>query len=363
MVPRVVLFSAICAGMVALAACAQPAASTPTQAPTTAAKAAEPTKATAAAQPTIASAPQPTAAPAKKVDFPQKGKSITILVPFAAGGSTDIAARVLAPYMEKELGVPVEVVDKPGASTQTAATELVNSKPDGYTLLLVSIPTTLVTYLDPERKANYTAKSFQPVATTWIDGLGFVVKADSPFKTAKDVIDAAKAGPGAVKVSTAGLMGVTHLGALAWQKEAGVEFAYVHFNSGTEAVTAALGGHVDLAACTLGNIGSMYKAGTVRVVGIADSQPSPLVPGAPTLESQGYKVYSSAGYVLTAPAGTDPAVVKILETAAKNVVNNSEFKSKVTDIGMEARFMDSVQSTAYWAEREAWTAEMMKLAK
>ncbi len=346
--------------------CGQAAPSAaPTQAPSSPQKAAEPTKAAAAA-PTGAApaAAAPTSAPAAKaVDYPAKGKTITLLVPFAAGGSTDLATRVLAPLLQKELSVPVEVVDRPGATTQVAAQELISSKPDGYTYLMFAIPTTLVTYLDPERKAAYTRNDFQPVATAFADGLAIVVKADSPFKTVKDVVDAAKANPGKVTVSTAGLKGINHLGMLALSQLAGVTFSYVHFNSGTEAITAALGDHVQVATATLGNVRSQVKNGTVRVLGIFDSQPNDLLPGAPTLESQGYKVYASAAYIVTAPKDTPKPIVSIMESAVKNAVASNEFKQKINEIGMSPKYMSAGQAATYWAEQETWTKPLLALAK
>lgn len=346
--------------------CGQAApASAPTQAPSSAPKAAEPTKAAAAAPTGAPAAAAPTSAPtaAKTVDYPAKGKTITLLVPFAAGGSTDLATRVMAPLLQKELGVPVEVVDKPGATTQVAAQELVSSKPDGYTYLIFSIPTTLITYLDPERKPTYSRSDFEPVATAFADGLAIVVKADSPFKTVKDVVDAAKANPGKVTVSTAGLKGINHLGMLAFSQVAGVTFSYVHFNSGTEAITAALGDHVQVATATLGNVRSQVKNGTVRVLGIFDSQPNDLLPGAPTLASQGYKVYASAAYIVTAPKDTPKEIVSIMDSAVKNAVTGDEFKQKITEIGMSPRYMSADQAAAYWTEQEAWTKPLLALAK
>ena len=177
-----VLAAAIVFGVLLVAGCSQAApAAAPTQAPATPVKAAEPTKAAAAAPTSAPAAAAPTSAPAsaptssptaaKTVDYPAKGKAITLLVPFAAGGSTDLATRVMAPLLQNELGVPVEVVDKPGATTQVAAQELVTSKPDGYTYLMFALPTTLITYLDPTRQSTYSRKDFEPVATAFADGL------------------------------------------------------------------------------------------------------------------------------------------------------------------------------------------------
>src|SRR5687767_10414709 len=96
-------------------------------------------------------------------EFPVKGKPITIMVPFSAGGVTDTSARMMAAEFEKELGTPVQVVNKPGANSQVGLSELVRAKPDGYTLSYATLPTVTTHYLDPTRGAVYTRKDFQPI--------------------------------------------------------------------------------------------------------------------------------------------------------------------------------------------------------
>jgi len=170
---------------------------TPTQsiaAPTKAAPTAQPT--TKAAEPTKAS--DATGASAKKVNYPAEGKAVSIIVPFPAGSANDTCARVLIPVLERELRVPVQVVNKPGASTQTGMTELVTQPTDGYTLGLISLPGAMLAYLDSERKAIYGRKDFVPLAFQSWDPDAIGVAADSPYKTMKDLIDAAKAKPGEI---------------------------------------------------------------------------------------------------------------------------------------------------------------------
>lgn len=354
----VLILVALLSLSLAVAGCSQTApAAAPTTAATQPAKAAESTKPAAPAAQPIA------AAPAKKADFPQNGKTINIIVPFAAGGSTDSATRMLAPLMEKDLGVPVQIVDKAGASTQIGAADLVASKPDGYNLLMFALPTTLITYLDPERKAGYTRKDFQPIAMAFSDGLGIAVPTDSRFKTAKDVVEAAKENPGNITMGTSGLLGLNHLGMVAWEKQSGIKFAYVHFNSGLEAITASLGGHLDVASATLGNVQPQFKNGTVRVLGILEKEQSDLLPGAPTLESQGYPVFASAAYILVAPAGTPKDVVDVINAAVKKAATSPEYKTKVNEIGMSPKYMDADQASAYWADRETETKPLLDAAK
>ncbi len=204
--------------------------------------------------------------PAEKVDFPEKGKMISLIVSYAPGGASDNTSRLLVGGLEKELGVRVQVVNKPGASTQVGTTELARSKPDGYTLGSITFATTLTTYLDPNRKAAYNRSSFAPVAMYFAEVVVVAVKADSPFQTMKDVIDAAKASPDKVKAGDGGLMAVTHLASLAVQKATGTRFAAVHFEGGGAGTVALLGGHIDIGIFGSGNVTSQFKAGQVRIL-------------------------------------------------------------------------------------------------
>src|SRR5665647_1207380 len=191
------------AGML-LAACGGPAA-----APAATTAPAKPAATTAPAAPaaTKPAASAATAAPAAaKSTFPEKGKTITIIVPVNAGGGSDVSTRLMLPALEKILGTSVQVENKPGAGQQLGHTEFSKSKPDGYTIGMTNLPTTLTTYLDKERQAVYNRKTFQTIAAPVMDPGAIFVKADSPYKTLKDLVDAAKAKPSTIKGSTTGIL-------------------------------------------------------------------------------------------------------------------------------------------------------------
>lgn len=356
--PFVYLIAASATLGLVLAGCAQaPAPATPTKAPAsvpstaapTAAKAAEPTK-------------QATT-PVQAVGFPEKGRSITFMVPFAAGGGSDLLVRALTPLLEKDLGVPIVNVAKPGAATQVAMTELVKSKADGYTISIATLVTTPVTYLDPERKASYTRKDLQPVANLVVEDMVLNIKADSPWKTVKDLVAAAKASPGRIRIGTTGLMGIGHLAGLALQQEAGVEFAFVHFEGSGPATTALLGGHVEATCTGAGAAFAHIKSGALRVAGYLDNQQSKFFPDIKPITEQGYKVAMPAAYGVVAPAGTPKAVVDRLGSALKAAVEDKEVEKRLAEIAFTPRYMDSEKFAAYWTESEASAEPLIKLAR
>ncbi len=360
------LLVALLATGLVMAGCAQAAPSpAPTKAPASPTKVAEPTKAAPAqVVPTKVAVPtEPVVSSSPQSDFPAKGKNLTVIVPFAAGGGSDILVRALTPVLERELGIPVVTVNRAGAATQVGTTELVKSKPDGYTVGIATLITTAVTYMDPERKAAYTQKDFQPVANLVVEDMVITAKADSPFKTVKDLVAAAKASPGQLKLGTTGLMGIGHLTGLALQQEAGAEFAYVHFDGAAPAATALLGGHVDVACTGAGAMLGHVKSGALRVLGYLDNQPSKFFPEVKTIDAQGYNVVVPAAYGVIAPAGTSKAVVDILSKALKTAVENEDVVKRLADVGFTPRYMNPTQFGAYWADREKQAVPLIELAK
>jgi tripartite-type tricarboxylate transporter receptor subunit TctC len=294
----------------------------------------------------------PATATARKVDFPAKGKVITAISPVPAGGGSDVSLRVLAEGLKKELGVSIEVVNKPGAGMQAGITELLSAKPDGYTICNMTLPNVQLIYLDPERQAAFSRKNLQPVAN-YVSDVGLLaVKANSPFKTIQDLVNAAKAGPGKIKLSTTGILGPHHVAILKLQKMAGVKFAIAHFSGGAPGITALLGGHTDGFVGFGADAMAQIKSGDVRVLGIADTRESMFYPGIKTMEAQGYKLHSIAARLIAAPGGTPRQIVNILSEAVKRAMETDAVKTKMKTLGVEPHYMDPDQLSSYWAQVE-----------
>lgn len=345
-----------------LSGCAQPSTPAAPAAPPAVAPAA-PTAAPAAAPTTAPAAAVPTAAPAKKVDFPSSGKAITYIVPFAAGGSTDLVARTLAPFLEKELGVPVAVVNKSGGNTQVGNTELAKAKPDGYTIGTVDIPSVNITYLQPDGKAAYTQKDFLPLSILNHFPPGWEVRADSPFKTVKDVVDAAKAKPNGINVGDSGFLNSPHLTSLSVEKVAGISLNEVHFDGGGPSQTAVLGGHIDIATNSVLNCASALKAGQVRIVGIMGNERDKFNPDIPTFKEQGFDVSYEVYYATVAPAGTPKDVADVLASALKKVTADPEFKKKTDQLqATMAPYMTQAEIEKLWAGYDATVKPLVDLA-
>lgn len=292
-------------------------------------------------------------------NFPA-GKTITLIVPWPPGGSSDTTARVVAAGLEKELSTPVQVVNKPGASGQVGMTALLSSKPDGYTLAMSNLPVLITHYLDPSRDAPYSLKNFQPVAHQWQAPVVIVVGAGSPYKTLKDLLQAAKASPGKITISDPGLLSNPHLSVLLLEKAASVEFASVHFPGGAPAATALLGGHVIAGAPGLMEIMSHVKSGAFRALGVTSDRESEFLPGVPTMKSLGYDFVfvSSAGYV--APAGTPKEVVEILTRAIQKIVESDDHRKTLSTFALSSVYRNPDQYSAFWKDGETQFGGILK---
>ena len=300
---------------------------------------------------------------AHAADFPAKGRPLTVIVPYPAGGATDIATRMVADVMKNELGTSIQVVNKPGATSQVGMTELVRSKPDGYTIAASPLPAVILTYLDAERKAIYTNRSFQPLANVIFPPLVLSVKADSSYKTLQDLVAAAKAKPETLKIASAGVLSNNHLAILQFEKATNTRLAIVHFDGGAAGMNAVLGGHVEATVGVLPEVLAHFKNGAIRPLGVMDARESKFLPGVKTMEAQGFKLYVYGATGLAAPAGTPKPVVDTLAKAIKTACENEGFLKKMEDMGFPVQYMDPEEYAKFWSQVEIDIAPLMNEAK
>jgi tripartite-type tricarboxylate transporter receptor subunit TctC len=266
-----------------------------------------------------------------------------LIVPFAAGGSTDVQARILAPALERELGVTVNVVNRPGAGSQVGITELVRSRPDGYTVGFTNLPSTLMTYLDPDRQAIYNKDDLQQIALQAVDPSVVAVRADGPYQTLDDFINAARANSEGLNSGTAGIGSSQHVQTVMFEQATGVDLAPVHFDGGGPAVTALIGGHVDVVMTQVGESMAQVRSGHVRLLGVMSEQRSPYHPDVPTLREQGVDLVANSSRGMSLPKDTPREIVEAWSLATKNAMEDEQFKQRMRDQGIEIVYMDTPQ--------------------
>ena len=285
-------------------------------------------------------------APAQAAEnFPTK--PIQLVIPFAPG-DTDNMLRPFVEKMGEFLGQPIVLNYKPGAGGGVGAGSVATSKPDGYTLVGTS-PGSIVVVPLANKDIKYTPDSFTPVAALAEGGLLLVVPASGPHKSVKDLVDFSKQNPGKVTFSTSGAMGITHLLAEIFSKEAGVKWNHIPFQGSGPAITALLGGHVDMASTAIAPAQSHIKAGTLRPLATFGDTRLKAYPDVPTLKELGYKLGSPTLYGISAPKGTPREVVDALYAAAKKATDkyNDQIATNLTTMAAEIKLLGPDEYAAY----------------
>lgn len=264
--------------------------------------------------------------------FPDR--PIKLIVPFAPGGGTDMISRLLADGMSQELKQPVIVENKPGAGTTIGSADVARARPDGYTLLMATFAHVVNPYLHPKLPYD-TDKAFAAVSMIGHSPSVLVVKPDSPLKSVKDLLEAAREKPGRLTYASQGVGTSAHLAGELLESLAKVDISHVPYRGAGPALNDLLGGHVDMMFGTAAAVGSSLAAGTLRALGVTTTERSPALPDIPTIAESGVPDYVlESWYGLYAPAGTPGEVIEKLNAAAHKAANTETFRNKVQGEGL-----------------------------
>jgi tripartite-type tricarboxylate transporter receptor subunit TctC len=296
-------------------------------------------------------------------DYPTK--PVQLMVAYPAGGSTDVAARIVASVAEKEMGQSIVVVNKPGAGGQVGWTEMSRQRPDGYYIGLINLPALNTVILDPERKAVFGIDAFTPIINHVLDPGLIWVKADSPYKNIKELVEAAKQNPGKISAATTGILSDDHLAILMVEEAVpGAQFRLVHFEGGAPQLTAILGGHVDVAFDNVGSVAKRVRSGELRALAVTDTQRSKFLPDVPTMAELGYPtVISSSTRGIAGPKGMPEPVVKKLQDVLGKAMANPEHVKKMEDAGLAIKVMVGDEYMKYYRDTHAKAAKYTEWAR
>lgn len=282
-------------------------------------------------------------------EYPEK--PITMYVVFSPGGSLDTSARGLAAGAEKVLGQPFVMVTKDGGTGTVGLALLANDKPDGYTLAAGT--STGIMRIPQFRKMTYKPlASFTNVYAYASPPSCLAVKADSPYKSLKDLVEEARKNPGKVKYSTTGAGSPMHLVMAYIGMKEKVDWVHVPFKGSAPAETAALGGHVD--AVSTGDM-NMVLSGQLRALAMYTKDRYYRLKDVPTTVELGYNYYNDTYFAIYGPAGMDPAVVKKLENAFDKALDMAPWEKVVETFGMVTVKMGSAEYTKLL--NESWDKE------
>jgi tripartite-type tricarboxylate transporter receptor subunit TctC len=260
-------------------------------------------------------------------------KPIRIIIGFGAGGLADITMRILADKLGERLGQRVIVENRPGAGGVVAAQAAASSAPDGYTLLVLSIGTAISVSLIKSLPFDPT-KDFTPISSVAGFDLLFLVKADSPIKTLKDLLAEAKTRGSAMNIGTINAGSSQNLSAELFKTTAGINAAIVPYRTTPETLIALTRGDVTMVMESYAALKGAIDAGQVRA--IASSGPKRSHPDVPTAQESGLKDYEVTGWnALFAPAGTPADVVKKLNTEINAVLKMPDVRKRIHDLGTD----------------------------
>jgi tripartite-type tricarboxylate transporter receptor subunit TctC len=293
-------------------------------------------------------------------DYPTK--AVTMIVPFPPGGVADITARPLAEAMGRMLKQPVVVENKAGAGGGVGMQYVSRAKPDGYTVLLALSSISIIPEADKVlgRDPMFQLNQLVPIARFTADPTVLAVRVDSPWKSAKDMIDAARQAPGAIPYGSSGNYGTMHVPMEMLSTVTNTKMLHVPFTGAGPAVVALLGGQVDALSTGPSSIMGHVKGGKVRVLATWGDARLAALPDVPTLKELGYDAQFSQWTGLFVPAGTPEPIVAKLREAAKGAVADNTFQQSLARVDTPIQYLDQPQFRVFWDTDAKKLAEVVK---
>jgi tripartite-type tricarboxylate transporter receptor subunit TctC len=272
-------------------------------------------------------------------------KPVEVIVPFPAGGRTDLVARQWAAVAQRHLGQQMVVVNRTGGGGATGTVAAVNAPKDGYTILATTIGNQVLRPLSAEVPYRYS--DLAPVGQITAATLALAAKADRPWKTLKDLVEDAKRRPNAITFGTPLLL-LPHMTVARFAATAGVELKHVPQTGDGPSVTAVLGGHIDLIVSSLGPVLPHAQTGAMRVLGTFSDARDPALPEIATAREQGFDVVGAPWTGIAAPPGTDPAALAKLREVFTAVLRDPEFVAGMQRLGEQIVPLDWQAFGARW---------------
>jgi tripartite-type tricarboxylate transporter receptor subunit TctC len=293
------------------------------------------------------------AAPAQAAEWPER--NVTIVVPFGAGGTTDMFARILAQAMQAKTGTPFVVENRPGAGGNIGSGAVAKAAPDGYTLLVGTVSTHAINPFLYKNIAYDTEKAFQPV--TLIARLPnlLVVNPKVPAKTIPELVEHLKKNPGNLKYGSSGAGTSTHLASELFQIKTGTKMTHVPFRSSGDVMNNLAGEHIDLAFDNMTLAWPQAQGGTVRAIAVTSTERSPTAPEVPTVSESLPGFDATSWHGLFVPAGTPRPIVERLAAEVKQIFGAADVQGKLKEVGAVPSPMTPEAFTTFIsAERAKW---------
>jgi tripartite-type tricarboxylate transporter receptor subunit TctC len=272
---------------------------------------------------------------------------IRLIVPFAAGGPSDVLARAFSQKLGEDLGQPVIIDNKPGAGTNLAAEFVARSKPDGYTIFLMMVGTQAINETLYKKLSYNTVKDFAPITLVASSSLMLVANPSVPVKNVNDLIAFAKANPGKVNFGSSGTGTPLHLGGELFNVQAGTDITHIGYKGAAPALNDVLGRQIQTAMIGTPAALPHVKSGKLTAIGVTSLKRSPNAPEVPAIAETLPNFEVELVYALVAPAGTPNAIIKRLNTQMGTILNNPEIKTQLASRGFDVQTSSPEQLGAY----------------
>jgi tripartite-type tricarboxylate transporter receptor subunit TctC len=284
-------------------------------------------------------------------------RPIELIVPYAAGGGTDLVARSFAeaakPHLERAIGV----VNRTGGAGAVGLSEIMAARPDGYKLGLGTVELTMLPHMGLVR---FTADDFQPIARLNADPSAVTVKADAPWATLQEYLAFAKANPGKVRVGNSGTGAIWHLATEALANQIGVKFNSIPYEGAAPAVTALLGGHIEAVAVSPAEVSAQVAAGQLRILGVMADERLEGFPNVPTFKESGTDISIGTWRGIFVQKSTPADVAEVLRNAARLTANEQTFKDALKKLNLNWAYLDGPAFAEQVRAQNATFATLMK---
>jgi tripartite-type tricarboxylate transporter receptor subunit TctC len=299
------------------------------------------------------------AAGAAQAAWPER--PITLIVPWGAGVGTDATARIIGSLLEKELKQPVNVVNRTGGSGVVGHQAIASAPADGYTIGMATVEIGMMHW---QGLTELKGSSYTPIALVNADPAGLQVRADSPYKTAKELIDAIKANPGKLKSSGTGQGGIWHLAIAGMLQSLKVDPAaspWVPSNGAAPGLQDLVAGGIEIVPCSLPEARSLIDSGKVRSLAIMDAKPAALYPNVPTLKDATGSDWTLAAWRgIVAPKGLPKDIADKLLAALEKVHKSAEFNDFMKQRGFGVMWAPSAEFAAFMEKSDKDLGAVMK---
>ena len=274
-------------------------------------------------------------------------REVQLIVPWPAGGGTDIISRLVAQYAERYLGVPIVVINRPGAAGAIGTREIAQARPDGYTIGVVANAALASQYMVPDHP---DMSQVRPVVIIGGESAALTVRADAPWKSLDDFVKDARARAGRIRVSTDPPGGGSFIAAVLMERGLGVRVTKVPYQGFAPSVAALQAGEVQATTVPVPDVISAHRSGQARILGVMENQRHFLAPDVPTFKEQGYNVVYSLWRAVIVPSGVPEDRVAVLEKAFLQALNDPELRQKANQAGFSIGPLGTAQAAERWEQ-------------